>query len=87
MDAKIKNDALRRLNILTGHLGKVKKMISDEAYCIDILQQSSAVQSALKQVDALILDNHLNSCMVKKMAKKTGKKEAIDELLEIFRRR
>lgn len=87
MDAKIKNDAIRRVSILSGHLNKVKKMVVDEEYCIDILQQSSAVQSALKKVDALILDNHLNSCMVKKMGKKREIGKAIDELLEIFKRR
>ena len=87
MNAKIKTGAIRRITILSGHLGKVKKMIEGEEYCIDILQQSSAVQSALKKVDALILDNHLNSCMVKKMAKKGGKRQAVDELLEIFKRR
>lgn len=52
---------LHRLKIARGHLSKVISMLEDDAYCIDILHQSQAVQKVLKEVDNLILENHLQT--------------------------
>ncbi len=62
-------------------------MVDDGTYCIDILNQSLAVQRALQKVDSLILDNHLHSC-VKDALKEKGKKgeRAINEILKIYER-
>ena len=64
-----KKETLRRLNIIKGHLKKVAKMVEEDKYCIDILQQSLAVQNALKQVDGLILDQHLHQCVTEAIKK------------------
>ena len=73
-----------RLKIARGHLNKVIKMAEEQAYCIDVIHQSQAVQSALKQTDNLLLDNHLKTCVVAQL--KEGKGEALDELMEVFKR-
>jgi len=39
-------------------------MVESEQYCIDVIRQIQAVQSALNKVNAMILDNHLNSCLI-----------------------
>ncbi len=39
-------------------------MVDEEAYCIDVIQQIQAVQAALSKVSTLVLDNHLNSCVI-----------------------
>ncbi len=39
-------------------------MVNEEAYCIDVIQQIQAVQAALSKVSTLVLDNHLNSCVI-----------------------
>ncbi len=39
-------------------------MLEDGVYCIDIIQQIQAVQAALNKVSTMILDDHLNSCLV-----------------------
>ncbi len=76
---------LRRLQIIQGHLAKVQNMVKDDAYCIDILNQSKAVQQALRKVDELVLDRHLRSCAVQYM--KQGKTDlATKEILSVFRR-
>lgn len=75
---------LHRLKIAQGHLEKVLKMTKSHAYCIDVLHQSNAVQRALKEVDNLILENHLKTCAAD--AIKSGKqKEAIKELMNVLR--
>lgn len=80
-----KQDIVRRLKIIEGHLRKVTEMVDDEKYCIDILQQTEAVKNALKKVEELLLDRHLHSCVVN--AIKIDKSEkSIQELLEIFKK-
>lgn len=55
---------LHRLKIAQGHLKKVIQMVESGEYCIDVITQSKAVQSALKEVDSLTLENHLKTCVV-----------------------
>jgi DNA-binding FrmR family transcriptional regulator len=54
---------LKRLKIISGHLGGVVRMIEEDAYCIDVIRQIQAVQAALNKVSAAILEEHLNSCV------------------------
>lgn len=58
----------------------------DEALCMDILNQSLAIQSALKKVDEIILENHMRKCISQKTGNKCPK-QAIDEVLEAFKKR
>ena len=83
---KVKKDIMHRARIIEGHLKKVIQMIDDDSYCIDTLNQSLAVQNALKKMDEAILENHLNTCIANKI--KDGKNdEATREVLEVFRKR
>lgn len=86
MKKNTKKETLRRLRIIEGHLKKVIKMVEGDKYCIDVLQQSLAVQNALKEVDSLILDSHLHSCVVRAFEKKSKKEKAIKELLDVLRK-
>lgn len=56
--------ALDRLKTIEGHIKGVEKMVESEQYCIDIIRQIQAIQAALNKVNAMILDNHLNSCLI-----------------------
>ena len=60
-------------------------MVEKEAYCIDVLHQSQAVEAALKEIDSLILNNHLNTCVVDAI-KKGKSKEVIDEVMAVFKK-
>lgn len=85
MRKNTKKETLRRLKIIEGHLKKVIQMIEEDKYCIDVLQQSLAVQNALKKADSLILDQHLHQCVSKAFKKGKGKKEkSIKELLKVY---
>lgn len=88
MQDNLKIQAINRLRRASGHLKSVEKMITEDKYCIDILQQSLAVQNALKAVDQLIMDNHLHHC-VSDAVKNEGevKEKAIREILAIFEKK
>lgn len=76
---------LHRLKIAKGHLEKVIQMVEEDTYCVDVLHQSQAVQAALKQADAKILDNHLKTCVVSEI--KQGNENVIREIMEVFERK
>lgn len=77
---KQKNDLITRLNRIEGQVRGIKGMIEKDTYCDDILHQISAIQSALKSVSRLILQGHLNSCVVERI--QSGDQEIVDELLK-----
>ena len=58
-----KDTYAKRLRRIEGQVRGVAKMIDDEKYCIDILTQISAVNSALQSVALGLLDEHLNHCV------------------------
>ena len=62
MDAETKK-IVNRLKSIKGHVQGVEKMVADEAYCIDIVNQINAIQAALQKVNALVLDRHLHTCV------------------------
>ena len=57
-------NALDRLRTVEGHIRGIEKMVENEEYCIDVIRQIQAVQSALNKVSISIMDNHLNTCLV-----------------------
>ncbi len=87
MKSSVKKQLLNRMNYLSGHLGGIKKMIKDDKYCIDIIKQNKAVMAAIKKVNKMILENHLNTCVTQaiKGRDKKQQKKKIKELLEIFK--
>jgi DNA-binding FrmR family transcriptional regulator len=54
----------RRLKIIEGHVRGIERMVAEDAYCIDVMRQIQAVQAALNKVNSIILENHLNSCLI-----------------------
>jgi len=86
MDSHKKN-LLHRLKIAYGHLEKVIDMVEKDKYCLDIIQQSQAVESALRRVDELILENHLKTCVREAMVKDKDLDEKVKEVIEVFKRK
>lgn len=77
-----------RLAIVDGHLKKVRRMIDDGAYCIDIIHQSRAIQQALRKFDEQVMDQHLRTCVMRDMRESKGgsAEKTIQELMEAFAR-
>jgi len=61
--------------------------LRDDEYCIDIIKQNEAVIAAIKKINQMILENHLNTCVTEAIKGKSEKerKKKIKELLEIFK--
>ena len=81
----IEERILHRLKIANGHLKKIIDMVEKGEYCIDVIHQSQAVQSALYEADSLILENHLKTCVVDHI--KNGEADtSIKEIMNVFKR-
>ncbi len=63
MEDKVKTAVSQRIASASGHLNGIKRMVEEDKYCIDIIQQIQAVQAALNKVTSIILENHLNTCV------------------------
>ncbi|WP_336788518.1 metal-sensitive transcriptional regulator [Paenibacillus sp. MMO-177] len=76
---KMKSSLISRLNRVEGQIRGVKGMIERDTYCDDVLNQISAIQSALNSVGKLLLEGHMKSCVVERI--QAGENEVIEELL------
>jgi len=76
---------LKRLNRIEGQTRGVAKMVEEDRYCVDVLTQISAIQSALDALALQLLANHTKGCV--RSAIRSGKGEAaIDELMTVVKR-
>lgn len=77
---------LRRLKTIEGHMKGIIRMAEEDAYCIDLIRQINAVQSALNKVSAQILDDHLNSCVITAIQGEDAKERerVLKEISEVF---
>ena len=84
MKTEHKTSALNRLKTVRGHIEAVIAMVEDERYCPDIMKQVSALQGSLEGVNRVLLQNHVETCVLH--AVEEGRSaEIVDELLETLR--
>ena len=78
-----KQNALKRLKYIEGHLGGVRRMIEQDTYCIDVLKQTFAVRRAIQKLESVLLEGHLHNCVIEGV--KAGREEdVLGELLELY---
>jgi len=58
-----KDPLIKRLRRIEGQVRGIAKMVEEDRYCIDVLQQMSAVKAAMDKVALGVLDAHVNHCM------------------------
>ena len=75
-------ELLNRLNRIEGQIRGIKKMIEDDTYCIDILTQCSAAQSAFSSFSRELLSTHINGCVVRGI--KDGDEKVLEELSSVL---
>jgi len=79
-----KSRIMRRLKIVEGQIRGLQEMTEKGVYCIDIITQSSAARRALSTIVDVIMENHLNSCVIPQI-KKGDSSKATKEILEVYR--
>ena len=73
-----------RLNRMIGQLNGIKKMLDDNRYCGDILTQIAAVESALQSFGYIILQDHLETCVVEEI--QNGNTEILEEAIDLIKK-
>ncbi|SFE02658.1 DNA-binding transcriptional regulator, FrmR family [Paenibacillus catalpae] len=76
---KTKSNLTSRLNRIEGQIRGIKGLIEKDTYCDDVLNQIAAVQSALNSVGKILLEHHMNSCVIERIQE--GDNEVIKELM------
>ena len=86
MKQETKKRADHRAKIIEGQIKGLQKMIDNEAYCMDILTQSLAIQRSLGSLNKLVLENHLQTCAQAKLTSGDAdeQQQAIKELLNLY---
>ena len=85
--ASRKDDLRSRLRKIEGQVRGLQRMVDEDVYCIDILTQVAAVQTALEQVAVNVLDAHVRHCVADAVvADGDGATEKLDELMAAVQR-
>ncbi|KXH83749.1 metal-sensitive transcriptional regulator [Sporosarcina sp. HYO08] len=79
-----KQQLLNRLKRIEGQVRGIHQMIENDRYCVDILHQISAIQSAMNKVSLALLEDHTHHCVVKAVQEQKGE-EAIQELMSVMK--
>ena len=82
--ADVKKAMIHRLNRIEGQVRGVKNMLESDAYCIDIINQTAAIRSALNAFSSLLLERHIQNCVSRGIG--TGDEEVLAELTETIKK-
>ena len=76
---------VRRLARIEGQVRGISRMIEREEYCVDILQQTSALRAAVESLSILVLEDHVQGC-VRTAAEQGDAERYVDEVVDVVRR-
>jgi DNA-binding FrmR family transcriptional regulator len=84
-DTKATQNRLKRIE---GQVRGIQRMVDEDAYCVDVLTQVAAVQTALEQVAVQVLDAHVRHCVAEAVGgdDEAEATERLDELMAAVRR-
>jgi DNA-binding FrmR family transcriptional regulator len=79
-------EAAKRLKTVEGHIAGIRRMIDNGEYCIDVIRQIHAVNAALNKVSKIILEEHMNSCMITAVRgdDQAERERVLNEIAEVF---
>ena len=75
---------IHRLNRIEGQIRGVKKMVEEDRYCIDIINQVAAANAALNSFTKVMLANHIHTCVTEDV--QAGNSEKVDELVKTLQK-
>jgi CsoR family transcriptional regulator, copper-sensing transcriptional repressor len=83
--SKDRGELLNRLRRIEGQVRGIERLVEEEAYCLDVLQQVEAMTAAADGVALLLLEDHIDGCLVH--AVETGQgRPYVDEVMTVVRR-
>ena len=83
LDPRAKEQILAHLRSVEGHLRGILRMVEEDGCCVDVLKQTFAVRRAIEKMEALMLEGHLQTCVVDGI--KGGREEAVvEELVGLY---
>ena len=74
----------RLLKTARGQIDGILKMVEEDRYCGDVLTQLAAAESAVHSISAVVLRNHLETCVVEQIER--GNVEIIDEVMNLLKK-
>jgi len=86
IDNRIEKQCIQRLNRIEGQIRGIADMVKQRRYCIDIIMQIAAAESALHKLSEIIMRNHLETCVLSAFSSgdKADKKEKVEELMQVY---
>ena len=85
-DIATKQDLVNRMKSVSGHVNAIVRMVDEDEYCIDIINQVQAVQAALNKVNIILLDDHMQHCVSDALRSQNPKEKdrVLEELHDVF---
>jgi len=83
--SKDRHELLNRLRRIEGQVRGVARLVEDEAYCLDVLQQVEALTAAAEGVALLVLEDHIDGCLAHAIESGHGQ-PYVDEVMSVVRR-
>ena len=77
-------DLITRLNRIEGQIRGIRKMVEEDAYCVDILTQVSAARCSMNSFSKVLLENHIKTCVAEDI--RNGSDEKTDELVVLLQK-
>ncbi|OQX53809.1 MAG: hypothetical protein B5M53_06495 [Candidatus Cloacimonas sp. 4484_209] len=80
--------SITRLRKIEGQIKGIQNMIKERRYCIDVVMQIEAAESALHKVSEIILKNHLETCVLEafRSRDKAIRQQKVDELMKVYKK-
>ncbi len=88
MKEEARKKVLARLRRIEGQVAGIQRMVEEDRYCVDILNQVAAVEGALDRVGHLLLAGHVETCVASALesGKPKERRQKLDELMDVFSR-
>ena len=77
-------DLMNRLSRIEGQIRGIRRMVEEDAYCIDIINQVAAANAALNSFTKVILADHIHTCVTEDV--QAGSSEKVDELVKTLQK-
>ena len=81
-----KKDVVNRLRSVAGHVNGVTRMVEEDQYCIDVINQINAIQAALNKISLQVLDEHMHSCVTEAIRSDDAdeRERVLSEIRDVF---